>query len=161
MLISLSISSKNQNSLTSFLKLFYRLEVNKLLNSQSFIIQSQKKKKRFFFSVLKSPHVNKKSQDQFEWLIYKKNLKIKILRLAQFLTICKQINTQIFHDIDFKIKFLAVNSPYKHFVMSKINFDLFLLKSNKKKKFLSSININQRSLKILDFQGEMLLKKIY
>lgn len=161
MLISLSICSKNQNSLTSFLKLFYRLEVNKLLNNQSFIVQSQKKKKRFFFSVLKSPHVNKKSQDQFEWLVYKKNLKIKVLRLAQFLTICKLINTQVFHDIDLKIKFLAANKTYKCSVIDKANFDLFLSRSNKRKKFLSSTNTNQKLLKILDFQGEMLLKKMY
>lgn len=161
MLISLSICSKNRNSLTNFLKFFYRLEKNKLLNTQSFIVQSQKKNKRFFFSVLKSPHVNKKSQDQFEWLVYKKNLKVKVLKLAQFLTICKQINAQVFHDIDFKIKFLAVNKMYKYPVINKTNFDLFLLKSNKRKKFLSLININQKLLKILDFQGEMLLKKIY
>ncbi len=50
---------------------------------------------------------------------------------------------------------------YKYPVIDKTNFDLFLLKSNKRKKFLSLIDINQKLLKILDFQGEMLLKKIY
>ena len=62
MFIILSIYSKNLNSLTNFLKFF-------------------------FLSVLKSPHVNKKSQEQFEYYIYTKQLKIHVFQIAKFLTI--------------------------------------------------------------------------
>lgn len=161
MLINLSIYSKNSNSLTNFLKFFYRLESNKLFNFQLFTVQSQKKKKRFFFSVLKSPHVNKKSQDQFEYVTYEKNLKINILKLAQFLTICKIINTKIFHDINFKIKFLSIRTTHQHVTINKINSDIFVFKLFKKKKFLFSKITNQSLFKLLDLQGEIFLNKHY
>ena len=65
MFIILSIYSKNVNSLTNFLKFFYKLKLNKVLKLKFHIIQSQKKNLFSFFSTLQSPHVNKKSQEQF------------------------------------------------------------------------------------------------
>ena len=87
MFITLSIYSKNLNSLTNFLKFFYKLETNEVLNLKFFPIQSQKNKKVFFFSVLQSPHVNKKSQEQFGYYIYNKQLKIHVSQMAKFLVI--------------------------------------------------------------------------
>jgi len=43
MFITLSIYSKNPNSLTNFLKFFYKLKTNKVLNLKFFPVQSQKK----------------------------------------------------------------------------------------------------------------------
>ena len=87
MFITLSIYSKNLNSLTNFLKFFYKLKTNKVLKLNFFSIQSQKNKKVFFLSVLQSPHVNKKSQEQFNYHIYNKQLKIHVSQIAKFLTI--------------------------------------------------------------------------
>ena len=75
MFIIISISSKNLSSLTNFSKFFYKFKRNKTLNFKYHMIQSQKKKKFSFFSVLQSPHVNKKSQEQFEYRVYNKKLK--------------------------------------------------------------------------------------
>lgn len=87
MFITLSIYSKNLNSLTNFLKFFYKLKTNKVIKLNFFPIQSQKNKKVFFLSVLQSPHVNKKSQEQFNYHIYNKQLKIHVSQIAKFLTI--------------------------------------------------------------------------
>ena len=49
--------------------------------------QSQRKKKFSFFSTLKSPHVNKKSQEQFEYNKHSKKLKICVSQITKFLAI--------------------------------------------------------------------------
>jgi ribosomal protein S10 len=87
MFIIVSIYSKNLNSLTNFLKFFYKLQKNQTLKVKFHTIQSQKKKKFYFFSTLQSPHVNKKSQEQFEYRVYNKKLKIHVSQMVKFLTI--------------------------------------------------------------------------
>lgn len=87
MFIILSIYTKNSNSLTNFLKFFYKLELIKSLKLEFDSIQRHKKKKFFFVSVLQSPHVNKKSQEQFEYHIFKKQLKIHVFQMIKLLSI--------------------------------------------------------------------------
>jgi ribosomal protein S10 len=87
MFIILSIYSKNANSLTNFLKFFYKLRKKKFLKLKIYTKQSQKKKKFSFFSVLQSPHINKKSQEQFEYYVYSKQLKIQAYQPTKFLFI--------------------------------------------------------------------------
>lgn len=87
MFIILSIYSKNANSLTNFLKFFYKLKKEKFLKLKLYTKQSQKKKNFSFFSVLQSPHINKKSQEQFEYNVYCKQLKIQIYQINKFLFI--------------------------------------------------------------------------
>jgi ribosomal protein S10 len=86
MFIIVSIYSKNLSSLTNFLKFFYKFKRNKAFKLKLHAIQSQKKKKFSFFSTLQSPHVNKKSQEQFEYRVYSKKLKIHISQITKFLT---------------------------------------------------------------------------
>jgi ribosomal protein S10 len=87
MFIILSISSKNSDSLTKFLKFFYKLKKTKNLKLKLYTKQSQKENKNSFLSVLKSPHVNKKSQEQFEYNVYGKQLKLEAYQLNKFLFI--------------------------------------------------------------------------
>ena len=87
MFIIIDIYSKNLNSLTNFLKFLYKLKTNKTFKLKFRIQQSQKKKKFSFFSTLQSPHVNKKSQEQFEYSLHSKKIKIYASQITQFLTI--------------------------------------------------------------------------
>ncbi len=87
MFIIVHIYSKNLNSLTNFLKFFYKLQKNQALKVKFHTIQSQKKKKFSFFSTLQSPHVNKKSQEQFEYSVHRKKLKIHVSQITKFLAI--------------------------------------------------------------------------
>ena len=86
MFIILSIHSKNLNSLTNFLKFFYKLKINKTFKVKFDTIQYQQNDKFSFFSALQSPHVNKKSQEQFEYSIHNKRLKINVSQITKFLT---------------------------------------------------------------------------
>jgi ribosomal protein S10 len=87
MFIIVSIYSKNLNSLTNLLKFFYKLKKNQTFKLKLHIIQSQKEKNFSFFSTLQSPHVNKKSQEQFEYYVHSKKLKIHISQVTKFLAI--------------------------------------------------------------------------
>ena len=87
MFIILSIYSKNASSLTNFLKFLYKLKKNKIFKLKFYTKQSQKKKDFLYISVLQSPHINKKSQEQFEYYIYSKQLKIQTYQLTKFLFI--------------------------------------------------------------------------
>ena len=83
MFITLSIYSKNLNSLTNFLKFLYKLKINKTFKLKFYIIQSQQQQNFSFFSVLQSPHVNKKSQEQFEYYVQKKKIKNSCISINQ------------------------------------------------------------------------------
>ena len=85
MFIILSIYSKNLNYFTNFLKFFYKININKIFKLKFYTLQTQKKKRKTFFSVLRSPHVNKKSQEQFDYYLYSKKLKIHVTQITKFL----------------------------------------------------------------------------
>jgi len=87
MFIIIFIYSKNLNSLTNFLKFFYKLKRNQAIQIKFHSIQSQRKQKFSFFSTLQSPHVNKKSQEQFEYHMHSKKLKIRVSQITKFLVI--------------------------------------------------------------------------
>lgn len=173
MFITLSIYSKNPNSLTNFLKFFYKLKTNKTFNLKFFPVQSQKNKKVFFFSVLQSPHVNKKSQEQFGYCIYNKQLKIHVSQMAKFLTIWKIVKIKLFSDVKIKTKFLLNTKFFKPALLDKTDYDKFMLKFFQKSelnllKFDKLEALKQSSfsnktgyvfLKLLDVHGEILLKK--
>lgn len=161
MFITVSIYSKNLNSLTNFLKFFYKLQMNQLFRLKLFTVQSQKKKKTSFFSVLKSPHVNKKAQEQFEFYTHSKQLKIHVSKLNQFLTICKIIKTKLFFDVKIETKFVLSNKLFKYNLFDKTNSDRFLLKFTQNKNFHFSNVMGQTSLRLLDFYGEVLLKNLF
>ena len=75
MFINIKISSKNKKSLQNFLKVFELFCEKKNLKSNTFIKYfSQKQKTSNIYTILKSPHVNKKAQEQFEYsIIFKTN----------------------------------------------------------------------------------------
>lgn len=73
------------NSLTNFLKVLHKLRKKNSLKLIYYTKQSQNKKYFCFISALKSPHVNKKAQEQFEFNLYSKQLKIKVSQINKFL----------------------------------------------------------------------------
>jgi ribosomal protein S10 len=179
MFIILSIYSKNRESLTNFLKFFYKLKEIKILKLKLYTKQSQKKRKNILLSVLKSPHVNKKSQEQFECNLYTKQLNIWVYQLNKFLFLWKWIKTKLFFDINVKIKFLLDKNSTASLESDKIDCERYLPTTVKKKNYhilriykrlkkkserktwgLTS-KIKQTFFKLTDIQGEKLLKSMY
>lgn len=76
------IKSKNQNSIA---KLFSLLKKKKCNNIKKYF---QKKTKQKRITILKSPHVHKKAQEQFEQVIYNKQLSLYTIKNLTYLTFC-------------------------------------------------------------------------
>ena len=133
MFIILLIHSKNSNSLTKFLKFIYKLKIDKTFKLRFYSIQSQQKKNFSFFSTLQSPHVNKKSQEQFEYSLHNKKLKINVSQIIKFLTIWKIVNIKMFTDIKVKLEFWIKNDELKEIRLTKLDYDKFKLPFSKKR----------------------------
>jgi ribosomal protein S10 len=99
MFFYIQISSKDKSSLEIFLKFILRLKALNLLISH-FPKQQIKK----FITVLKSPHVNKSAQEQFEYRIYTKKLSVNSPQALKFFSIIKKAKNASFPGIDLKIK---------------------------------------------------------
>merc|ERR1712084_118009 len=100
MFIKLSIKAKRKKSLLFFLYVLNKFnQINKLK-----LISKKKFKKRF--TVLKSPHVNKNAQEQFEFNLFSIDIAISKFQLSKLLIILKKIKNNFCYDIHIKIEFL-------------------------------------------------------
>ena len=85
MFFYLKISCKDQRILKKFLHFFTKLE------SFPIVIKSfPKSEKRKFVTVLKSPHVNKTAQEQFEYRYYSRHLLVRSFKPLTFFFIFKE-----------------------------------------------------------------------
>jgi ribosomal protein S10 len=168
--VNLFIRTKNKNSLKKFIY-FLSENVNKNFNSINFYYQKKKKKK--IITLLKSPHVNKTAQEQFEMKYFSKKLKIITTQTFKFLIFLKNIKNFLFSDIQIKTKFTCNskeqflsrkkilnldNLPFKYSIKQNKNLINKNFKDTKtfvkkiytnKNKYLNSKNL----LKLIDFAG--------
>lgn len=160
------LQSKNQTSLynfINFLNKYIYLNFNVLKKSSS------KKKRKKVFTILKSPHVNKKAQEQFEIKTYSKQLQINSTQAASFLVFLKKIKTYIYTDINIKLKVTKENKQFTKKIFNpdnlKKNVDYLIypknIKLNRYKKYKiksyqeqKRSNINQNFLKSFDLYGK-------
>lgn len=111
---NLTFLSKNQNSLNNAFFFFFNNPSLCLLKKYF-----QKKTKKHFFTVLKSPHVNKTAQEQFETRTFYKQLILYSPKKLQHLLFLKKIQSNLFSDVMIKIKIL-VNKKKNSNIESKI-----------------------------------------
>ena len=105
MYINFTVKSKNKNSLTKFSKDLTRVITKKKLQILKKTVFFQKKATKKMFSILKSPHVNKTAQEQFQFNLFARNLRIKSFRISRILVILKKIQSVAFGDVQIIIKF--------------------------------------------------------
>jgi hypothetical protein len=147
MFVSIDIKTKNINSLFFFLKIIFFILKNN--NNILFLKQSKAKKKLKKVIVNKSPHVNKKSKESFEYCVYNIKILLFIFDHKKLINILNKIKLNIFLDLKFKLKFLY----YKNFNLKKdiVNTDNFMLLKK----------VNSKYLKLLDVYGEINLTNLY
>jgi ribosomal protein S10 len=117
MYLNITISSKNNNSLKSFLKVFKTLGQSNWLKLNKTLIVFQKKRLKKVFTILKSPHVYKTAQEQFESILFAKIVKVQTFQVLKTLIMLKKIQTISFADIQIKITcIINTNSKKEIFV---------------------------------------------
>lgn len=158
----IKIISKNRVSIKNFLKVF-----NKILHNFNNVTKYLKKKRKIkILTILKSPHVNKTAQEQFETRLYFSQINIrystKNLHLLIFL---KKLKNYVFPDIKIKIKFLISDSLVKNTQTQLLNPNNFDFQFFNKKLITNNINFfrNQKYfyLKKNNFKQTNYLLKIF
>lgn len=113
--IILTFTSKNLKSFKKFLIflnfLLLKIKVKTQLN---FV-----KKKKSAFSILKSPHVNKKAQDQFLYIKYSKNYNLCTTHYKKLFILIKKLNFRLFSDVKIKIR-INLNENYNKYTHLKV-----------------------------------------
>lgn len=103
---NVTITSRNKNSIYNFF-LFFNKTILCDLNTR--IKYSQKKLKKKRLTVLKSPHVNKRAQEQFEYRLFKKQFAIEATKNFRHLILLKKLNYNMFPDLHIKLKCIIKN----------------------------------------------------
>lgn len=166
--LSVNILFKNKTDLLKFY-LFFHKDIT--FNSNVLKKYKKKKIKKSGFTILKSPHVNKKAQDQFENRFFKKEIFLYNLKVFKYLIFLKKISFSLFSNVHLKIK---QTLGYKYF--KKVGLTIFNLNNVKvckynsfkvsnlnklkqvKNKKLKRITLKKANnfLKIFDLYGEVL-----
>lgn len=160
----LILYSKNKKSLNKAFSTLLEY-INSQINKKYFF----RKTKKHFVSILKSPHVNKKAQEQFDFKIYSIQFSLRSYsKNFKYLYVFKKIRNNYFSDVKFSIKF-STNKKHKEFKL--FNLDNFKLNLNNKKCINQNKNLKElknlknfqnptntkikQFLKILDLSGEL------
>ena len=167
----LTISSKSLQSIKNFLLFWENAVESKIhLAKKKF----QKKRKTKVLSILKSPHVNKTAQEQFEFRTYSRRLWIYSPRYYNHLILIKKIKMNLFPDIKIKVNFFSNITNVRKIKTKILNPDNFLgnfykssiyqdpnfKNSIKYKSGYKNLQENtKRVVKITDIFGELILKQ--
>ena len=147
MFINIHIYSKNKLSILNYLKFLKKYLRKKKLKFKNIIIMFKKKTKTKVFTVLKSPHVNKTAQTQFEQRLYKNQLTVYSSNYLKLIYFIKYFSEKNFSDVKLKIK--IIKNKNNNFILKKTT------------SFLNNSELQSTSfLKILDSIGEVNFKKI-
>lgn len=121
--INLKIYSKNKHSLKKFFICLKK--ISKKFSLTYFLNFINLKNKKNIFTILKSPHINKTAQEQFQISIFIKLMKIKLIKFNKFLLILKKIQNKLFPDVFFKINFNVKKKLKKKLIKKLLNPNKF------------------------------------
>lgn len=157
MFFYISASSKDKKVLKKFSSFLYKLEASTLT-----LKYFSRQKKRKFITILKSPHVNKTAQEQFEYRFYKKQFLISSFKPLTFLFFLKKIKNVSFSGLNLQVKGIASLKGKNMQLLKLVNPDNFVL--NERSKNLRNVSfLTDDSLKeyirLFDCYGELYLQK--
>lgn len=163
-LYNITITSTNPKSLTKFLNLFVKITETTELGLINKINRQKLKKK--IITILKSPHVNKKAQEQFELSYFRYKFNLYFTKELKLALLFKKLQKNLFTDIRIKIKSIsskktATNQKQK--VMNPLN----IVFENSSFSHVTAINLKtplnftsfvKKAIKSLDIYGETFFK---
>lgn len=156
MFFHIKVFSKDNLVLKRFFLFLQRLNIS-LIVLKSF----SKKKKRKFISILKSPHVNKTAQEQFEFRYYNKEFLIDLYKPLTFFLFIKKIKNLSFSNLKLEIKGLFnLNKRDKNFPQKLINPDNIILNSMNFKTLKDQF-FQKKYIQLFDYYGEFQVQKLF
>jgi ribosomal protein S10 len=161
MLIDLKVISKNKTSLIFFFKTISKICDKKEFRLIFFLKKFQPRKINRIFTVLKSPHVNKIAQEQFQYHLLSKTIKFYTVQSLKLIVLLRRLQVEFFSDIQIKVYFSIKESNLKRFQNQILNpkvYNLKMFKTQDQTKFLRDIpNKIFLYLRLFDLRGAQLL----
>ncbi len=155
MFLHFKVSSKDSQTL----KFFFRF-LQKLKSSSTVLKHFSKQNKRKFITVLKSPHVNKTAQEQFEFRYYSKEFLVDSLKPLTFFLAIKKIQNLSFPGLKLEVKsFVNSNKKGKSFLRL-VDPDNVVLAYNSSKLF-NRLSFQKKYVQLFDCYGELFLKELF
>ena len=152
MFFRIKVSSKNLKSLKKFLTF-----LTKVKNLDMIFKQLPKQKVKKFITILKSPHVNKSAQEQFEYRIYSKIINIQSIQQFKTIYLLKKAHNSTFSGVSLKVESFIEKSLYSKPILIKYNPDnmnVRFLSFKESKQNLSDFN---NYIQFFDSYGEFFL----
>lgn len=156
MFFHFKVSSKDGQVLKKFLRFLHKLKI-----STTVLKHFSKQKKRKFITVLKSPHVNKTAQEQFEFKYHSKEFLVDSLKPLTFFLTIKKIQNFSFPGLKLEVKGLVHLDKKSKSFLRLLNPDNVVLEdySNKTLKQLSPPT--KKYIQLFDCYGELYLKELF
>jgi len=154
---SLIVRSKNKNALNNFIVFFNDSQIYNLNSLKKYLVKKTKTKK---VALLKSPHVNKKSQEHFENINFKQHFSIEIQKKFKQIVFFKKLSNNMFSNISVQLKQTLVNKNRLFLnIFNSNHFKIKLYVNNKhlKKNFKFKKSFNMFKKKTLK---KILIQKI-
>jgi len=175
MFFYLKVSCKDKSILKKFISFF-----TKIKSLPIFIKPFPKHEKRKFITILKSPHVNKTAQEQFEYRFFSKHFLIFSFKPLIFFLLLKKLKNFSFSGIKLEVKGLFEKSKTQKYALKLISPDNIVLqnvhlnqksfKKNKKRYATSKLVLNdynfestlsKKYIQLFDSYGEIYLKNTF
>ena len=171
MFFYLKVSCKDKRILKKFTSFF-----RKVKSLSIFIKPFPKHEKRKFITILKSPHVNKTAQEQFEYRFFSKHFLVFSFKPSIFLLLLKKLKNFSFSGIKLEVKGILEKRKTPKYVLKFISPDNIVLQNrcSNQKNFrrnkttlvnselvLDSLNLSKKYIQLFDSYGEVYLKNIF
>jgi len=171
MFFYLKVSCKDKKILEKFTKVF-----TKIKSLPIFVKPFPKHEKRKFVTILKSPHVNKTAQEQFEYRFFSKHFLVFSIKPEIFFLLLKKLKNLSFSGIKLEVKGVFEKNITNKYILKLVNPDNIVLqtpylaqKSFKKDNTInktssvpiSDLGLSKKYIQLFDSYGEIYLKNTF
>ena len=171
MFFYLKVSCKDKRILEKFMKVFVKIK-----SLPIFIKPFPRHKRRKFITILKSPHVNKTAQEQFEYRFFSKHFLVFSPKPRTLFLLLKKLNNLSFSGIKLEVKGMFQKTTIDKYTLKWVNPDnivlekLYLTQKNFKKDKTKSefskltpdqLDLSKKYIQSFDSYGELYLKNIF
>jgi ribosomal protein S10 len=152
MFLYFKIFSKDNKVLKKFLLFLLKL------NMSPVVIKSvPKQQKRKFVTILKSPHINKTAQEQFEFRYYSKEFIVHSVKPLTFFLIIKKLKNLSFSGLKLEVKGLLNFEKKTKSLLNQLNPDNVILHQHQ---ISTKLSFQKQYIQLFDCYGEVWLKTL-
>jgi ribosomal protein S10 len=156
MFFYLKVSSKHKKVLQNFVAFLSKLEESPIV-----LKYVSKRNTRKFITILKSPHVNKTAQEQFEFRFYSKQFLISSAQPLMFFLKLKKIKNSSFPGIHLETQVLLNNGRHIKSLSKVFNPDNIILPRKFEKVPFVKPLLLKKYIQLFDCYGEVFLKNTF